>query len=135
MKKNDDYEPSILAALKKLGPSAPRVLLDELGGSDSKLSYYLRKMRMAKQLKATGRCNARIYALPAQRLRGATSAAERSSKAAPPPEAQPAAVLASKTADGRIVLCFAGRAEAPIVLAPHFSTPLAELLAADEIPF
>jgi hypothetical protein len=134
MKKNDDYKPSIFAALKKLGPSAPRVLLDEIGGSEKKLAYHLRKLRGTKQLKATGKSAARIYALPAQRLRGATSSPERAINAAPAPHAELEAPLASKTADGRLVLCFAGRAEAPIVLPSTFASPLAELLAADEIP-
>lgn len=148
MKKNIDYEPSILAALKKLGPSAPRVLLDEVGGSEKKLSYYLRKLRRTKQLKATGTSNARMYALPAQRLPGArillaasevvTRAelhARSAARAAAAPDAQPGAPLVSKTADGRIVLCFADIAGAPIVLPSIFASPLAELLAADEIPF
>lgn len=134
MKKNQDYPSAIIDALQKLGPSAPRVLLDETGGSEKKLGYHLRKMCAAKQVKATGKSKARVYALPGQRLRAAAGDV-RSAPAAPRAEALPAIALASKTADGRIVLCFAGRAEAPIVLAPQFYTPLAELLAADEIPF
>lgn len=61
----------ILAALKKLGPSSPTAIANATGISPSLTGYHLRALLKDDQVKATGRSNDRVYALPDQKLDGA----------------------------------------------------------------
>lgn len=126
MKKND-IAAAIRAALQKLGPSAPRAVLDEIGSTERKVGYHLRKMLAAKELKASGTSMDRIYALRGQRIPGARPAAARTTLGTVMTLHEP---LAARTADGRIVLIHATGLGVPTVLNAEFAGPLAELLKA-----
>lgn len=111
----------ILAALKTLGPSSPRALADHLKVDPGKLSYHLRTMLAAKTIQASGTTSGRLYALPGQKIDGATpppsrkkhtkkakgkhrkSRAARQATTAPAAESATAFVPAY-TADGRLVI-------------------------------
>lgn len=125
MKKKTDIPALIVAALKKLGPSAPRQILDEIGGSEKKAGYYLRKMLAAEEVHAKGTSTDRVYGLPGQRIQGSKAPAS----AAPVAAATLHEPLAARTADGRIVLIHADGPGVPTVLGAEFAEPLAELLA------
>lgn len=58
----------ITAALKKLGPSAPRVIADSLGLEPSTVGYHIKEMLKAKTLQATGATLNRVIALPDQKI-------------------------------------------------------------------
>jgi hypothetical protein len=60
----------ILAALKKLGPSAPGAIAKEISEKPEHVGYHMRAMAVAKALKAGGAGRARHYALPDQDLAG-----------------------------------------------------------------
>lgn len=61
----------ILAALKKLGPSSPTAIANSTSISPSLTGYHLRALLKDHQVKASGRSNDRVYALPDQKLDGA----------------------------------------------------------------
>lgn len=114
----------ITAALKKLGPSAPRAVADHLGMDSAVLSYHVRAMLEANphQLKAAGKTSDRIIALPDQKIEEARPAPKttapkknrkpkrkkkggakvrRSVRKAPMPEPE---LLAAFATDDRLVL-------------------------------
>lgn len=64
----------IIAALKKLGASGPTALANATGDAVSKVSYHLRKLAAAGELKAQGTTHARLYALPEQKFPAPASA-------------------------------------------------------------
>lgn len=130
MKKKDDVPALIIAALNKLGPAAPRAILDEVGGSERKVGYHLRKMLAARALKASGTSMDRIYALPGQRIPGARTSAHVEPRATLGTVMTLHEPLAARTADGRIVLIHADGPGVPTVLGAEFAGPLAELLKA-----
>jgi hypothetical protein len=85
----------ILAALKKLGPSAPGAIAKEISEKPEHVGYHMRAMAVAKALKAGGAGRARHYALPDQDLAGHKAPPQRDSAprkpAAKPRAAAPAA--------------------------------------------
>lgn len=129
----------ILAALKKLGPSSPTAIANSVGAEPSAISYHLRGMLEAKNLKAAGTSNNRIYALPDQDLEGAKSAPPQRLKkskgngkrAQPKPRAlraQPAAplFLPAITEDWRLVIVQQDGVHA--VFTPEQTQAIADLL-------
>lgn len=128
----------ILAALKKLGPAAPRAITDEVGVDQSIVSYHLRELVKAKALKASGTTSARVYALPEQKLEATKGAPQRRKKSkgngrrAKPkpraPRAQPTAplFLPAITEDWRLVIVQQDGVHA--VFTPEQTQAIADLL-------
>lgn len=134
----DQLRINILTTLRKLGPSSPRTIVDKVGVEQSIVSYHLRQMVKAKELKAAGTTSSRVYALPDQKIEAAPSAPPQRRKkskgngkrAKPKPRAprtQPAAplFLPAITEDWRLVIVTDG---APAVFTPEQTQAIADLL-------
>lgn len=119
-----DARDSILAGLKKLGPSSPRVLADHLRQDPSALGNHLRAMKKEGLIKAAGTTINRVYALPDQKFEEAPppkagkkkakkGKGKKAKKSAAAPrrqkrEAEPALTVAI-TADHRLLLVGEGK--------------------------
>jgi DNA-binding Lrp family transcriptional regulator len=132
-----DQQEQILAALKKLGPSAPRVIADTTGLDPSVCSYHLLALLKAKALKAAGTSNDRVYALHEQKLQSTPSAPPQKRKAPakrrkaaksaqPRATARPSAFLPAMTADLSLVLV--NGTAAPQIFNPEQTQAIADLL-------
>lgn len=112
-----DLKEQILAALKKLGPSSPSVIADNIGADPGRVGYYARQMIEAKAIKAAGTSGDRVYALPDQKIEGVRAAppqnGKKPRKSGKPQAAKPArkgaaapndSFLPAFTADQRLVL-------------------------------
>lgn len=138
-----DTKQQILAALRKLGPSSPLVIADKIGVAGSACGYHLRAMSAAGELKAQGKSNSRVYALPDQEFpaAGAPPQAQKpkkKKKAGKRGKAKKARATLTRTtapefipgltADGGLVIV--GHADAPLTFNPEHTSKLADLLLA-----
>jgi DNA-binding transcriptional ArsR family regulator len=122
----------ILAALKKLGRSAPLVIADTVGGSASKCGYHLRALEQAGAVKAEGRGRARTYALAGGAGGGRTKKKRKGRKArraqgTPRQQRQVAAAfIPALTAGGGLLVV--GHGAAPLTFTPDQAAAIADLL-------
>lgn len=92
----------IRSALKKLGPTPPVRIADHINVEIKKASYHMRGMLAAGELKAAGTSMDRRYALPDQKLPGAS--AKHKPKKDAQPKAQAPLFLPALTEDYRLVV-------------------------------
>jgi len=126
-----DIQEKILTALKKLGPSSPRVIADQVGIDPGKVSYALGRLLKAKTLKAAGTSNDRVYALPEQKLESHrkkknNGKAKDKARAPQPPRTETPLFLPALTEGNGLVLVRAG--EEPLIFNPQQTLAIAGLL-------
>jgi DNA-binding Lrp family transcriptional regulator len=125
-----DKKALITAALKKLGPSSPRVIADETGIDPGALGFHLRTMAKAGTLTATGTTMNRVYTLVAGAAAPtrATPPQKRSKKARKQKRARTAAVerfIPAIDADARLVIVNGAE---PHIFNPEQTSAIAALL-------
>ncbi len=127
----EEIKDKILAALKKLGPSSPRVIADQAGIDPGKVGYSLGLLLEAKAVKAAGTSNDRRYALPEQKFERAASGSRRKRKSpatrkTPAPRATPLPLfLPAFTEDYRLVIVQDG---GHTIFTPEQTQAIADLL-------
>lgn len=75
-----DTNQQVLAALKKLGPSKPREIVDHIGADQAAVKKALKELLAAGDVKASGKTTGRIYALPGQEFQAADAPQQRKQK-------------------------------------------------------
>lgn len=78
-----DLRITITDTLKKLGPSAPRVLHDKIGGDAGAFKGALKAMLASGEIKGQGATTRRLIALPDQKFADAQAAPPQRRKKAP----------------------------------------------------
>lgn len=68
---NEEIDKAILASLKKLGPSSPRVLANDAGIATADIRKAGERLRRLGLIKVAGATTQRMWALPDQKLDGA----------------------------------------------------------------